>query len=114
MMNKYERRILTAEETERVAGGHPFEESFADENLYRAGVSFTNTIFGSDEFRIGSTGISKDLARALRSRSSTLWKKNYAANADLVGYIREWKGVLANEYGISWNGVLGTYKVSLT
>ena len=108
------RRLLSTEETEIVAGGHPFEESFADEKLYRAGISFTNCIFGSDEFRIGSTEISKDLARTLRTRSANLWKERYAANADLVGYIREWKGVLADNYSISWNGLLGTYSVSLT
>ena len=49
-------------------------------------------------------------SRTLRSESTKLWNAKYAGSADLVGYLREWKQVLASDYGIDWNGRLGTYK----
>ncbi len=111
MMNPVcEIKELNLDELNEAAGGHPFEEAFADDNLYRAGVSFRNTIFGSDEFYVNSTRISKETARTLRSESKKLWNSKYAASADLVGYLREWKQVLANNYGLTWDGTLGTYK----
>ena len=103
------RTELTPAELETVAGGHPFEESFADIALYRAGVSYVNTVFGSDEYYIGSTRISKELAKSLRSRSSSLWKSSYAESGNYVSYAKEWKKILANEYGISWDGLMGSY-----
>ena len=97
---------LTLDEMEAIAGGHPFEEKFADYALYRAGITCDEHMFGSDEFRIGSTKISKDLAKSLRSRSSKVWA-NYSASGDYVAYARAWKVILANEYGIAWNGAMG-------
>ncbi|MBQ1364455.1 MAG: hypothetical protein IIY60_01450 [Clostridia bacterium] len=97
---------LTLDEMEAIAGGHPFEEKFADYALYRAGITCDEHMFGSDEFRIGSTKISKDLAKSLRSRSSKVWA-NYSASGDYVAYARAWKVILANEYGIAWNGEMG-------
>ena len=97
---------LTLDEMEAIAGGHPFEEKFADYALYRAGITCDEHMFGSDEFRIGSTKISKDLAKSLRSRSSKVWA-NYSASGDYVTYARAWKVILANEYGIAWNGEMG-------
>ena len=105
---------LSFEEMETVVGGHELEEKFADAALYRAGVSFVNCLFGEDEFYVGSTRISKSLAKALRARSSALWSASYAESGDMVGYLREWKSILANEYGLSWNGQLGTYDWSWT
>ena len=93
----------------QVAGGHTFEDCFWDEDLYRAGISYYNTIFGSDEYYIGSTQISKELARSLRERSRQVWRR-YSASGDYVGFAREWKAILANDYGISWDGQIGTYK----
>ena len=101
---------MTAAEMETIAGGSPFEDSFADAALYRAGVSFENVCFGSDRFYVGSTQISKELARTLRAESTKLWESKYASSADLVGYLREWKQTLASDYTISWNGQLGTYE----
>ena len=108
--------ILTLDEMAEIAGGHPFEEKFADYALYRAGITceehfFSDDdceehFFSDDEFRIGSTGISKSLAKSLRSRSAKLWA-DYSASGDYVAYARVWKGILANEYGIAWNGEMG-------
>ena len=100
---------LTAADMEPIAGGSPFESSFADSALYRAGVSFENVCFGSDRFYIGSQQISKDLARTLRDESTKLWNAKYAQTANLVDYMREWKETLASKYNISWNGKLGSY-----
>ncbi len=106
MMNEVDLDTLST-----AAGGHPFEECFYDKALYRAGVSFANTIFGSDEFYVNGTQISKDLARTLRAESTKVWNERYASSGDLVGYLREWKGTMKNKYGLDWNGQLGTYKV---
>ncbi len=100
------------------AGGHPFESSFGDINLYRCGVSYANTIFGSDEYSICNSShqavsISKDTAETLRSVSQTLWKTKYANSADFVGFAREWKQTLADKYGLDWDGSMGNYKVQL-
>lgn len=100
---------LTSEELNSVAGGHPFESSFGDNALYRAGVSYVNTIFGADEYYIGTLKISKDQARELREYSTNVWKK-YSASGDYIGYAREWKQILQDEYGISWDGQIGSYK----
>ena len=97
---------LTMDEMAAVAGGHPFEEKFADYSLYRAGITCEEHFFDDDEFRIGSTRISKSLAKSLRSRSAKLWV-DYSASGDYVAYARVWKTILANEYGISWNGEMG-------
>ena len=99
-------------EMDQVAGGHPFEDSFWDPDLYRAGISYYNTILGSDEYYIGSTRISKDLARSLRERSRQVWRK-YSDSGDYVSFAREWKAILANDYGIAWDGQIGTYKAQL-
>jgi hypothetical protein len=32
---------------------------------------------------------------------------NYSASGDYVAYARAWKVILANEYGIAWNGEMG-------
>ena len=105
---------LGLNELETVSGGHPFEESFGDINLYRAGVSYVNVCFGDDEYYVGSTRISKDLAKALRERSMAFWKAGYAATGDYVQYARAWKQILANEYGIAWDGLMGSYSHSWT
>lgn len=97
---------LTLDEMAGVAGGHPFEEKFADYSLYRAGITCEYHMFDDDEFRIGSTRISKALAKSLRSRSAKVWK-GYSASGDFVEYARTWKSILRNEYGITWNGELG-------
>ncbi|MBR2434791.1 MAG: hypothetical protein IKB22_04905 [Lentisphaeria bacterium] len=104
------RKELTDAETEIVAGGSPFEDCFGDIALYRAGVSFENVCFGSDRYFVGSKKIDKELARTLRSESTKLWNSKYASSADMVGYLREWKQVLASDYNIDWNGRLGTYE----
>ncbi len=104
------RKELTDAETEIVAGGSPFEDCFGDVALYRAGVSFENVCFGSDRYFVGSRQIDKELARKLRSESTKLWDSKYAGSADMVGYLREWKQVLASDYNIDWNGRLGTYE----
>ncbi len=102
---------ITMEQLECVAGGQPFEEAFADTALYRAGVSFVNVIFGSDEFYVNGTAISKDTAKDLREKSKKLWKEKYAQSGDYVAYAREWKQVLKDDYDLSWNGLMGTYSV---
>lgn len=101
---------MTYEEMETVAGGHPFEECFGDTALYRAGVSYQNVIFGSDRYYVGSKQISKDLAKTLRAESDKLWKSKYEAQADLVGYLREWKEILDDKYDIEWDGTPGISK----
>ena len=98
---------LTLDEMAEIAGGHPFEEKFADYSLYRAGITCEEHFFDDDEFRIGSTRISKSLAKSLRSRSAKLWAAEYSDSGDYVAYARAWKAILANEYGIAWNGEMG-------
>lgn len=97
---------LTMDEMAAVAGGHPFEEKFADYSLYRAGITCEMHFFDDDEFRIGSTNISKDLAKSLRTRSAKLWA-SYSNSGDYIAYAKAWKKILADEYGISWNGEMG-------
>lgn len=97
---------LLDEELDQIAGGHPFEDCFGDNDLHRAGVTYINTVFGNDEYYIGSTRISKDLARSLRERSRELWKQ-FSSTGDYVAYARIWKQILADEYGISWDGQMG-------
>ena len=101
---------MTYEEMETVAGGHPFEECFGDTALYRAGVSYQNVIFGSDHYYVGSKQISKDLAKTLCAESDKLWKSKYEAQADLVGYLREWKEILDDKYDIVWDSTPGISK----
>ncbi len=105
MMNTYV-TPLALDEMAEVAGGHPFEEKFADYSLYRAGITCEEHFFDDDEFRIGSTRISKSLAKSLRERSKKVWA-DYSASGDYVAYARVWKAILANEYGIAWNGEMG-------
>ena len=105
-MNDKRIKILNLNEMEQVAGGHPFEEKFADYALYRAGIVVEYHFWSSDEFRIGSTNISKDLAKALRSHSTKVWA-GYSESGDFVAFAREWKQILANQYGISWDGRIG-------
>ncbi len=108
-MDKNRMNELTLDTLSTAAGGHPFEEAFADKALYRAGVSFKNTFFGSDEFYVNGTRISKDLARTLRDESTRVWFGSYAAYGDMVGYMREWKKTLKDKYNLDWNGQMGTY-----
>ena len=108
-------RELDQETLATVAGGHPFESSFGDINLYRSGVSYFNTLFGSDEYFIKNSNhqavsISKDTAETLRSESMNLWKTKYATSADFVGFAREWKQTLASKYSLDWDGSMGNYK----
>ena len=109
------KRELEPETLAAAAGGHPFESSFGDINLYRCGVSYANTLFGSDEYSICNSShqavsISKDTAETLRSVSQNLWKTKYANSADFVGFAREWKQTLADNYGLDWDGSMGNYK----
>lgn len=97
---------LDLEALDMVAGGHPFESVYADDDLHRAGVSYVNTVFDYDKYYIGNTRISKEKAMELRSRSAELWK-DYASTGDYVAYARVWKTILRDEYGISWNGEIG-------
>ena len=106
-MQKSTVRILTDQEMEQIAGGHPFEEKFADYALYRAGITCNMHFFSSDEFLIGSTKISKALAKTLRDYSKKVWA-NFSATGDYVNYARVWKAILLTEYGISWNGEMGS------
>lgn len=101
--------ILTPEEMAQVSGATILEEKFADYDLYRAGIVLKEHFFDDDEFFINSRKISKSLAKSLRERSGKVWNQ-YQASGDYVGYAREWKSILANEYGISWNGELGCHK----
>ena len=109
---------LNQETLETVAGGQPFESSFGGAILYRSGVSYANTVFGSDVYTIKNSrhqpvGISKDTAWNLREESEKLWKSKYADSADFIGYAREWKQTLADKHGIDWDGSLGDYKFQL-
>ena len=106
MKGNEEIRVLTVNEMEQFAGGHPFEEKFADYDLYRAGITCNMHLFSVDEFTIGSVNISKDLAKALRARSKKVWA-DYSASGDYIAYARAWKEILASEYGITWNGEIG-------
>lgn len=110
-MNTNEKKMINLtelldDELNQVAGGHPFEDCFGDADLHRAGVTYINTAFDSDQYFIGNTRISKELARKLRERSHQVWSA-YSSSGDYVSYARVWKQILANEYGISWDGQLG-------
>ena len=80
--------------------------------MYRAGISFDRTFFGTNGYRIGSTVISRNTAEEMREKSMKIWNDKYAEKGDLVGFIREWKQELKNEYNIDWDGRIGDYKLS--
>lgn len=82
-------------------------------DIYRAGVTYVNCAFGSDEFYIGKTKISKQTADSLVRQSRVLWSSKYQASGDLIGFSREWKAILMNNYGIAWDGKMGERKVKV-
>lgn len=110
-MNTMTVKELRKEELEIVAGGGFYESVYVDENTYRAGISFKSCVFTRDEYWIGSTRISKELAGLLRERSKDIWMRKYSQSGDLVGFIREWKQILKSDYGIEWDGKTGTRSV---
>ena len=109
---------MNQETLETIAGGHPFESCFGGAALYRSGVSYANTCFGSDVYSIKNSqhqavNISKDTAWTLREESNKLWNSKYANSGDFVGFAREWKQTLADKYNLDWDGSLGNYKFQL-
>lgn len=94
-----------------VSGGQPFECSYNGTDLERAGITYQNVIFGKDRYYIGKHRITKELAKTLMDRSVDLWNDKYAESGDLVGFIREWRGVLSSEYGLQWDGSFGDYSL---
>ena len=104
-------RELTRNEIDTVSGGGFYESYYGDANLYRAGISYVNCAFTLDEYWIGDTRISKDTAIAMRERSMKIWQDKYSESGNLVGFIKEWRMILLNEYGIKWDGKCGEYSV---
>ncbi len=109
MMNMNALQTLTEQEMAKIVGGHALEESFADAALYRAGVSYVFCFFGSDEYYVGSTRISKALAKELRAISTYIWNSQFAEEGDMINYLKAWKDILQHNYGINWNGEVGSY-----
>ena len=58
-------KILTLNEMEGIAGGHPFEEKISDSDLYRAGIVVEYHFWSSDEFMMMARTISYDLANVI-------------------------------------------------
>lgn len=111
MENKEEtgRQEMDQQEMETVAAGTCLEAGgIAGWAAYRAGITCNINFFNGDTFFIGSTQISKDQAASLKAESTAIWNSKYAEAGDLVGFIREWKGILNSKYGIQWNGRVGT------
>lgn len=105
-------KILTEEEAFKVCGGNILESEIGGAkyiDIYRAGVSFKKSFFGDDEFYIGGTRISKETADNIVRQSRVLWISKYMDSGDLVGFTKEWKAVLMNDYGVTWDGIMGKY-----
>ncbi len=110
-------KALTDEELSTVSGGSFWESEIGSEDrckyidIYRSGVTYVNCAFGSDEFYVGSKRISKDLANEITVAGRNLWRDKYESSADMVGFTKEWKMILANKYGINWDGKMGERKL---
>lgn len=107
---------LTDEELYSVCGGSFLEGEIGGGkyiDIYRAGVTYVNCAFGSDEFYVGNTRISKQMADSIVRQSRELWSRKYQASGDLIGFSREWKTILMNDYGIAWDGKMGDRKLQL-
>lgn len=100
-------RELSVNDINEVSGGSMLESINVDYNMYRAGISVKNCAFSKDTYWIGDTPISKETAEALRKASEDLWIKKYSESCDLVGFIKEWKGILRERTGIEWDGKIG-------
>lgn len=105
---------LTDEELSAVCGGTFLEGEICIGgkriDIYRAGVTYVNCAFGADEFYIGNKRISKALANEITLYGLEVWRNKYAASGDLIGFTKEWKEVLRNNYGIEWDGRMGEYR----
>lgn len=100
---------MDQEQLETVAAGNCLEAGgIAGWDAYRAGITCDINFFTGDKYSIGGTQISKDKAILLKQESKALWSSKYAEAGDLVGFIREWRGILSSKYGIQWNGQIGT------
>ena len=100
---------MDQQQMKTVAAGSCIEEGgIAGWDAYRAGITCNINFFSGDTFSIGGTQISKEKAKLLKDESTAIWKSKYAEAGDLVGFIREWKGILISKYGIQWNGRVGT------
>lgn len=109
-------KILTDEELSLVYGGSFLEGEIGGGkyiDIYRAGVTYVNCAFGSDEFYIGGTRISKQTADSIVRQSRELWSSKYQASGDLIGFSREWKIILFNDFGIIWDGKMGERRLQL-
>ena len=109
-------RELSNEELESVYAGSFLEGEIGGGkriDIYRAGVTYVNCAFGSDEFYIGSQRIPKETADEIVRQGRKLWNAKYMSSGDLIGFSREWKTVLMQNWGISWNGKMGEYKAQV-
>lgn len=107
---------LTDDELSTVSGGSFWEPDICGGNridIYRAGITYVNCAFGDDEYYIGSKRISKDQADKLSLRAKAIWKDQYQPSADMVGFFKEWKKILMDDYSIAWDGRMGQYKVQV-
>lgn len=110
---------ISMEEASMICGGYIGESEIGSEarckyiDIYRSGITYVGCFFGYDEFYIGSRRISKNLADELTVKGRDLWEKNYRESGDLVGFTREWKMILTNDYGINWDGKMGSRKIGV-
>lgn len=114
MENKME---LNQEDLDSVSGGSIFEADigwswkakYAD--YYRLGICQTKGTFTADVYSIASPNgriyLAKDTAETILKDGTNLWRSSYRESGDLVGFWREWKGILKNKYGIEWDGSIG-------
>ena len=105
-MTQIGKKALTEAEAALVFAGTFLEEKFADYDLFRAGIVCKEHFIDDDEFFINARKISKSLAKSLRAEARKVWSR-YSASGDYIAYAREWKSILASQYGISWNGEMG-------
>lgn len=107
---------LTDDELTLVSGGSFLEGEIGGGkyiDIYRAGVTYVNCAFGSDEFYVGSTRISKQTADSIVRQSREVWTSKYQKSGDLIGFTKEWKSILLSQYGIVWDGKMGERKLQV-
>lgn len=109
--------ILTNSELNSISGGSFWEpevyQGGTHGDYYRVGVSFKNCAFSSDEYSISGKRISKKLAEQIVTLGNKIYKSKYHASGDWVGFAREWKVILKQNFSIDWDGKLGTYSCGL-
>ena len=112
MENKME---LNEEELDSVSGGNIFETEIGGSwgakmsDVLRCGIDWKKCVVTADEYSINGVRLDKDTANGLLAIGTILWHQKYMKSGDYVGFAREWKKILHDNYNINWNGRMGHY-----